>query len=251
MNLDPGKSYTLTVNMKYRVKFAASNIYWDEQNKRLTFDEATGNTGTHQQYQGVYFKWGSLVGFSPFASSVTPGPADQVIYVPTYNGSNSSWTKGTISSFQFGDFDGVPYIAQAPNGHGYGNNYLATCNNDAMYQSRKGDICQYLGKTGAAPKGYRMPSASEFLPDAQDDPEKNGWEGLSLPTGGGLKVGERSPDGKSVVPGYLTFKGIRFPFTGDLDNHKFDVDNMGCYWSGSASSNMSAFCVFFQTRLFI
>jgi hypothetical protein len=215
----------------------------------LTFDEAAGQTGTHQQYQGVYFKWGSLVGFSPTASSRYTG-LDHVIFVPAYNsGSNPSWSVQTIS--YFGRFDDVPWIDQDPDPSdcSMNVNYLASpaCNNDLMYNSMKGDICRYLGKTGAAPKGYRMPTMNEFSvlvytswdpTHPESKPVAGGW----TYTDGGAPVewNNRLPDGKSIVPRYAAFNGVRFPYSGVLARSGFDIRPLeGAHWSGSAEASPS------------
>ncbi|MDR1517415.1 MAG: hypothetical protein LBS52_04850 [Dysgonamonadaceae bacterium] len=118
--LEGGKSYTLTLKFK-TVKFASSNIYWDDINNRLTFEPYSadpsrdyGSAGiikaNAQSYQGVFFKWGSLIGVSPAWQNVYsglravsgPGTDGTPIYVPTYTAASpasSSWEKTNVATF--------------------------------------------------------------------------------------------------------------------------------------------------------
>jgi hypothetical protein len=53
-------SYNLLVEVQRTNRWAKSNIYWD--GNQLTFDRTPLG---HENYQGVFFKWGSLIGMSP------------------------------------------------------------------------------------------------------------------------------------------------------------------------------------------
>jgi hypothetical protein len=83
-----GHSYTLTVDLrKSDVVFAGSNIYWD--GTKMTFKPA-GYVGKETFYQGLFFKWGSLVGISPAGPvTSTTVTASTKIYYPT---SNTAWS---------------------------------------------------------------------------------------------------------------------------------------------------------------
>jgi hypothetical protein len=142
-----GASYTLRVRIRaFSNKFASSNIYWDNTNNKLTFaphsDTPRASYPDEQQYQGVYFKWGSLIGVSPKRDSVNytgtascyfysgtnatpnPGTDGTLIYVPDNpGGSGTSWTMTNTSTFTNGHvpngtlkqaaWDSIPYAGDA------------------------------------------------------------------------------------------------------------------------------------------
>jgi hypothetical protein len=136
-----------------------------------------------------------------------------------------------------------------------------------MYRKWRGDICQYLGKTGAAPTGYRLPTSNELgLVDAEFSwsataVSSDGWKwgGSSFPSSptnnagysngradllsGVLSasynsslnsnaVGAVLGDGMNTAMGNVIFPaaGLRAGSNGMLSN----VGNYGLYWSGSA-----------------
>jgi hypothetical protein len=141
-------------------RWAGSNIYWDKEKKCLTFDPA--GTTTHQYYQGVFFKWGSLVGISPALTNESTGWSDDVmVYVPTYDPATpttTTWASGKASETIAG-YRGYESILPATPSDELGsyNDYIP---NDWSHNT--GDICQFLGKTNPALKGYRMPRDDEF-----------------------------------------------------------------------------------------
>jgi hypothetical protein len=147
--LESGKSYTLEVDIMKRLIFAGSNIYWDESNSRLTFDESTNST-----YQGVYFKWGSLVGLSAV------GAFDNTLRLYIPNVSMGTWdgTK-TLGSSSWSSHMNLPHITGVY-GTGAADNYLY---DHPDWSNYKGDICAYLtGKPGIPAGNWRMPNAEEL-----------------------------------------------------------------------------------------
>jgi hypothetical protein len=191
-SLEAGKQYLLEANVK-RTRWAWSNIYWDKANKKLTFD--TTDKG-HEGYQGVFFRWGSLVGISP---ALTNGEKTYlntpvIIYVPTYKGETSStwdsmettystWTVSGGYPFTVPGTD-IPYMDHAAHeGSSYTNSNTyaihADRNTDKVYEGLRGDICQYLSKTQEALAGYRLPRANEFPAGASSwsttTPTTEGW----------------------------------------------------------------------------
>jgi hypothetical protein len=182
--LTAGYSYTLVVNFKKTI-WAKSNIYWVSTGGNtgyLTFDtQENGNQG----YQGVFFKWGSLVGVSP--APIPPIPiyafsSSTPVYIPNYDKNNhansswvrdddhsySSWTTPILSTAE-SDAGTIPYLDGSYDDAGTvvwgGDNRLAidaTQNTDAMYEGLRGDICQYLSKTEVVSGSYRLPTAHDF-----------------------------------------------------------------------------------------
>jgi hypothetical protein len=90
--LGEGVSYTLLVELQRTNRWAKSNIYWDGQ--KLTFDRTPLG---HENYQGVFFKWWSLVGISP----VGDGDSAITIYVPGVGAQ-------TISTSSYGSWGSIP-----------------------------------------------------------------------------------------------------------------------------------------------
>jgi hypothetical protein len=103
------------------------------------------------------------------------------VYIPNYDSdtpADSDWTKSTSHSYTAAkwirsipnvaenDVGTIPYLDGAFLSGSYGrdNTYLmdAEQNTDEMYESYRGDICQYLSKTGAVTGNYRMPTSNEF-----------------------------------------------------------------------------------------
>jgi hypothetical protein len=132
-----GTSYTLEVDIK-KLAFAKSNIYWDVNAGELTFDK-TGTVSGSQYFQGVFFRWGSLVGLSP-----TGFGSGTVLYVPESGGGwDGTQTVGS-NTYGFDSWDAVPYSASG------------VVLYDEGFTAYTGDICSYL--TDGV---WRLPSASE------------------------------------------------------------------------------------------
>jgi hypothetical protein len=273
--LAAGYSYTLVVNFK-RTIWAKSNIYWVSTGGNsgyLTFDtQENGNQG----YQGVFFKWGSLVGVSPAQVGGSDAflSQDVPIYVPIVNSTleNSTWVATTGSSVMadvpettsnwttWGDntenATDIPYLGPSYGtagtvAFGRDNRFVidADRNTATMYEGFRGDICQYLSKTGAVTGDYRMPTSNEF-----GSMENESWN-ASTPNGYGWMKGiETWPSSANTAAGCADgtadlldaafgtainrpMGDIVFPASGyrSFDNGTlYDVGNLGVYWSGSA-----------------
>jgi hypothetical protein len=125
--LETGKSYTLVVDLK-KLVWAASNIYWN--GSKLMFSETTNST-----YQGVFFKWGSLVGISPTEVLLTQVTA----YYPPVGGIGNWTTKVPASQAEYG---AIPYYsASESTTHATDENYLYE---HPDFENNRGDICSYL-----------------------------------------------------------------------------------------------------------
>ncbi|MDR2805877.1 MAG: hypothetical protein LBB85_09645 [Dysgonamonadaceae bacterium] len=262
--LDPSKSYFLKMIIHKGI-WAGSNIYWD--GTQLTFEPA-GYTGPACYYQGVQFKWGSLVGVSPVDAMYDPNRT--TIYVPNYVSSNptaSSWSsctaasKGWIGGWR-DNSNIIPYMNNAHTSISRDDSYLidADRNTDAVYLKYKGDICQYISKTtqNSALKNYRLPLSSEF--GGWKDSTYN-WATQSAAIGWykgrddkntqnalfqGVTVSDAT--GKDVLDfnsgaGFATYLKAVFPASGFrvgdpqstvAPGTLSDVGTYGTYWSGSA-----------------
>jgi hypothetical protein len=165
-----------------------------------------------------------------------------------------------------GSYDATPY--------GTDNTYAsdAARNTTAMYDSLRGDICQYLGKTDAALSGYRLPKRDEFWAGTRQDwntstPTTDGWlmgdgsftarnnagyadgraDFLAAQSGTGYnpnqptnRAGTKMGSGINLVTGVvLPAGGVR---TGTLSL----VGARGYHWSCSALSGIRSWELFFN-----
>jgi hypothetical protein len=272
MTLDVGTSYTLTVSLKESSTgpWAGSNIYWD--GRRLTFDPM-GRTD-HALYSGVFFQWGSLVGVSASEYWDASGPATSTatLYIPTYDSGNelaSTWHSGPAGT-EIGTWLDIPNMTP-PNNDLPTTAYLYNNSNPASYAGKRGDICRYLGDTGAGPKGYRMPKGSEFnlegLTPNLPHPWPNGgtqtneytgscWEKVGSFTelcAGGIWTGGNA-DGTTSISSYLTqnwSSGSRVTFPavgcrlpngmGKVNGELVLINGQVTYFTGSPRNSTSAY----------
>jgi hypothetical protein len=255
-----GNSYRLCIRLR-RPKWAGSNIYWDDSAKRLTFDEyyPDGDDAPHRGYQGVFFKWGSLIGISPaytvnqlaFYSNVTP------VYEPYDYPSDPKWrqttkTRWTDISSLFGTL-----------GNGRNDTYAidADRNTTSRYQGLRGDICQYLSmKTGVVSGDYRLPIAYEFGNTMDDEwgwnGRTDGWIPATNFSDKNTSVnafGTYNIIGSATPPNECFAKNIRmddvvFPASGLRDtNGKLGlVGTFGNYSCGSSKNTWDSYMMFFD-----
>jgi hypothetical protein len=119
--LAAGVSYTVVARI-YRNPWSFSNIYWD--GNKLTFSETPATA--HLDYQGVFFKWGSLIGIAPDGNGYIYVP-DVVTYPNGAGSTTGAWNRTYVGSSTWGSYAGIPYGSIA---------------ND--YGNYKGDICTYI-----------------------------------------------------------------------------------------------------------
>jgi hypothetical protein len=275
--LAPGKSYLLRLSFK-KMTWAWSNIYWDAttdpSNPKLTFD--TENKG-NQGYQGVFFRFGSLVGLSPSPISNFSGSIR--IYMPVVKSPLAdSWWKPTTGSAMANDPDfpdvgsnytnwaHVPYMNNTYVHTDYSRNNTfvidAERNTQEMYENFLGDICQYLSKTGAVSGNYRLPVSTEFAAAASNwdssnpatTPVAGGWvRGAGGYSPDGIDTGNTEGKANLINMGYVhainSTLGVTVPASGRRYVAGGRVDyaaNNGRYWSGSASDKNSGWDLSFN-----
>jgi hypothetical protein len=234
-NLSATFTQTLAAGVNYKVmvdvrenRWAHSNIYWES-----TLNSGTGGLMfdktpmSHSDYQGVYFKFGSLVGIAP------TNEVDPLLYIPPVGGGNWISTH-TISTDDHGlwpsagTMPAIPYIATgASASNAAAENYLYNMGS-AVFGSYTGDICSYL--TGG---DWRLPNAAEFGSFGADyDRVFSDGPVPNNPAGKGLL-------GNAGVTYRSAYGRVFFPATGERqsDNATGSVQNpgrIGWYWSGSA-----------------
>jgi hypothetical protein len=211
--LQAGKNYTLLVALKEN-RWAHSNIYWNDS--ELTFDKKRTNP-SHADYQGIFFKWGSLVGISPT-------DMDARLYIPddialkTWDDSKTLDSNDT--PWASAGYNNIPFTVNPGSPAGDDENYLY---DNSDFSNYKGDICRYLGGDD-----WRIPNNLEFwnpmLPAASysftagSDPDEASGRGLM----GGAGI-THNIYGSAFLPasGMVTSYGVSF------------VGGVGRYWVGT------------------
>jgi hypothetical protein len=205
-------SYRLCVRLK-TPKWAGSNIYWN--GSALTFD--LHGTTTNEGYQGVFFKWGSLVGISPAGSF----SSSTVLYKPS-----------AIATGDFANWDAIPYwedysIVGDPN--------LGTF---------KGDICRQINS------GYRLPNVQDYgnIPTFLTWGEQ-GWSLIN-----GASTITPSDEGKynfisnSKRYAQNTIMGVRLPAAGNRGTSGAlgSAGSYGYYWSRNVHDSSASGSILFN-----
>ena len=252
--IEPNKNYTLQVRFS-ALEFAVSNIYWDELDEKLTFEPAIsdggimGNPDKKQTYQGVYFKFGSLVGMSPregnfvVGMDAVDGTDGTPLYVPddiaarTWKKTNTATAYGADATWNsiLAASSGVE-IARDPN-----NRFVmeAAQNQPDKLANWIGDICQYINNAYRLPTAYELWGAYEgdFTNYAHYYPYANTSSGWAL-AGDWSAAGEAKDCGTGCWEERgATLRGAYFPaaeyITGTGPTAVRTSYWEGAYWSGS------------------
>jgi hypothetical protein len=208
--LDPATSYELVVDLRKGSAFAYSNIYWD--GSKMAFDVTDkGNQG----YQGLFFRWGSLVGVSPagnwqnnYTRVYKAGEATYSTY-PTWN--DVPWWDNLI----YGNKVGAPNLADLV-----------------------GDICTYINPAYRLPKMGELGPISDWTMGGNNDYVSGNAEGTTNLLNGSNNWGwaKNSTTGDVTLPasGYLhSPNGDSTP----LFIYLIDPGSVGHYSSSESSSS--------------
>jgi hypothetical protein len=264
MTLLPGKSYTLKIHFQKGVTWAGSNIYWD--GTKLTFD-AFG-VKEREKYQGVFFKWGSMIGLAPITKQ---NAAPELYgYLPEYNPNNPH--ASTWRYYKLLHWNSVAPIYVSSHNTNRNDKYLFNLGDSKFLQDTthyvfpEGDICHYLGVIGAAPAGYRMPTSAEFGGTDTDyhanwnatnpGPHLGGWmrigadadfkEITTPPVDDDTRAGRFTgiPSGATYLGAYFPASGLRLyneVNPGTYDGRYSAIGYWGAYWSGSIAFDSGAY----------
>ncbi|GHT12405.1 hypothetical protein FACS189426_15750 [Bacteroidia bacterium] len=226
-----------------RLHWAGSNIYWD--GTKLTF--ADSNDKSKEQYQGVFFKWGSLVGLSPAGANGSTWSG--LTYFPTNPGVDETWTTNSTTYATYAD---IPYATGTlPSYTRRDTTYLAAITNDPVtgadtIAALKGDICVYLTKIGAAPKGkrWRMPTSAEFG-EAGDygNVGATPWPAVTSVNADGTELFANGKQLRKLNTPFFPASGYRVSSTGVLDV----VGPNGYAWASSPGSLTNGFSLGFSS----
>jgi hypothetical protein len=212
--LSGGVSYTITVRLRAPI-FARSNIYWDNSTHKLTFVPAAIppaiNDDSKQGYQGLFFKWGSLVGIPPTVN---------------WNTNTGVYKAGSTGTSTYTDWDLIPYETTNVMG-------------DPDVSTLKGDICKYINPD------YRIPVNGEF---GVNNGWNQAWEKY-LGTDPSFRTNkvDGTYDFVAYGVGYAknnVLDNVIFPASGHLINGLINnnVAAQGYYWSSSTRVGYTGMC---------
>jgi hypothetical protein len=249
--LAAGSSYTLVVNFQ-KTDFAWSNIYWVSTGGNdgyLTFDKGTSG---HEMYQGVFFKWGSLVGISPTGGTGEYFEFDNTvpIYKPT---SATTFTRTTTANWSDIKAMSLPANVAA----GGVTNYVLNQGNSLSAMT--GDICNFIDAN------YRLPNWGDFYLslDYGSTSGSFSWNASSPILGGWKSIGgtwsmapspyisSTNDEGTYMIPRGASLRGITsFPASGYRSEvgsggslyctFGYQVGVFGYYWSAYVVERSSA-----------
>jgi hypothetical protein len=250
--LEGGKSYVLTLDL-WEVIFAGSNIYWDKDNGRMDFKPA-GHVGDESFYQGLYFKWGSMVGMGVPAYANTSAQW----YWPI---DDDTWDTGGYGSL-YAVYGLIPRMNNNLSVSNYGpdNDYVTNgyaADNGGLpfnYTNKFGDICRRINPD------YRLPRTGEFGFGATytefvwgPASVAKGWAkgtdaaGNDVVFPGNLDLYNKPTntegtfvlDYASFHAGFATYRGIKFPAPGWLSTagDRVGLGFQGMYLSSSLLSS--------------
>jgi hypothetical protein len=249
MRLESGKYYTLMIDFKMII-WAGSNIYWD--GGKLTFEAPNADVhADEQRYQGLFFKWGSLVGISGTGVENRKFSETTKVYIPVFNSlSDKDWD--TVNAYS--SWEDIEHILPPGTNDRYisylVDNVRNTDNDYAYWKAKKGDICRYLSENGFGPGGnYRMPTSFEF--GDKEDNATGGATGWEL-TGSSIYLQSDNEVGTTILPSYYSNSNahVSFPRAGNINNNGTlsTVNRYGYHWSASGEDSEKVHCLREITR---
>jgi hypothetical protein len=228
--LEGGKYYTLTVDFeKFKSgDWAYSNIYWDGQGMTFDKSEVSAYNVNNKEFQGVYFKWGSLVGLPALMGGVEQ-TSNMVIYIP--DPATGMWDGTKKANTAHGLWANSGVWGSIPRSKITTPTNMTTnvlyINPD--FDNYIGDICSFL--TGGS---WRMPTMNEFGSSGNYGSFISGTPaGLNTEGTGSIPAGRTYTAGSVFFPasGYRETDGQALMTT---------IGVSGAYWSGSIPSTSNA-----------
>jgi hypothetical protein len=229
--------------------WAASNIYFKPDVVggtvgSLTFAESgTGKEG----YQGVFFKWGSLVGVSTNTTTTENTYHDDYtfLFIPDLNtgkyykysvGSVVADTDNIVNAYldkaRGNEYENIPYADE----NDIRGTLLTEVSDQDLYGSYKGDICKYLSDTKSAndsglSRDWIMPVKEMFDEGVYDN---NTWSNASF-SGGITEDGTDITEDALLGYIYNLTEPVIFPATGGraTNGDLGQVGSMAIYWSST------------------
>ena len=212
-----GESVVVIENRVYNDLPAASNIYWDAAQGRLTFDDVPSYVpAARNQKQGVYFLYGSLIALQGGSSATDVRQLDAAEVNPVWKTNQSP---------------NIPKFNPASLAPGADlENVLTHIHNPG---NRIGDICRYLTQRGWAPPGKKWKMPVKVRLEAV-------LNSIYRTEGSWLPIGGLATDGTGeVVHGRLIKDRFYFPASGSRKEDGTFIEQPGVsghYWSSSVIS---------------
>lgn len=207
--------------------WAGSNIYWN--GSELTFDNV--GVTTHQNYQGVFFQWGSLWGIDP------SGSQNSAWTNRVYKLNNGSYTYTSASWNTFPRVNDATITSNPPSGKSDRDRaYLYEVTDGT---SGIGDICKYLtDRAGGTLYGskWRMPTSQEFESAGSYSRSGTSWSTVTSGSETGVYQNPAKPGYSKTATSQGTYPTAFFPASGYRANVAgvlSYVGSLGYYWSGS------------------
>jgi hypothetical protein len=286
--LAAGKTHTISVKLVKTsfTKFASSNIYWDATNKQLTFEPYSPDpqncptcANSDKNYQGVFFRFGSLIGISAVESWSVDATTGTTIYVPYYvNAITHKWveskagkTNDDVSgipgatahpawTWPSGDTSPVPYISENDASSSRDATWVKDNFGAADWAEYKGDICQYISETQGMTNKYRLPTSNEFgLAASSGIPidwvlNSDRWEKVDGYNGSSSSSWTTNNDDSDATGKRTTIRsGASYGSTGNFfpaagyryagDGVLYDMGRECGYWTGSVGGNLITYCL--------
>ncbi|MDR1881256.1 MAG: fimbrillin family protein [Prevotella sp.] len=243
--------------------WAQSNIYFVEEDATTDPECVVGhlafadeNDDSKKLYQGVFFKWGSLIGVDPTGSFGN----DTYLFIPDFVSgkyikvkvsnvaSKASAYYGVVGATTYASIPCVddefgPYGART-------NDDLRDYSNTASYQTYKGDVCRFLSNGNGVSGSWRLPKSEDFG-DSDSEYDRTGMTGATTVT-------TTDVNGASTVPYRVTShvishngKEVTFPASGyrDANGSLGSAGGAGDYWSSSVFNATLTYYLYFISSL--
>lgn len=220
--------------------WAGSNIYWD--GGKLTFDDV--GVTTHQNYQGVFFQWGSLWGIDPSGSHGSAWTNSNKVYKTGDSGYSEVQSVGWTSVPRVND---ATILSNPPSGKSERDRaYLYEVTDGTRCI---GDICKYLtDRAGGTLYGskWRMPTSNEFESAGSYSRSGTSWSNVTSTDAAGRYENPAKPGYSKTATSPGTYPTAFFPASGYRsggDPLNF-VGLAGLYWSGTPSGSSGRYLLF-------
>ena len=237
-----------------KLVWAGSNIYWDNDTKKLAF--AQSGTTDKEKYQGVFFPFGGLVAIRPLEYKY---PYPKFSDCCLWSAGNKKYTEGA-------DLPYMDNTISETSSAEYRNILTSFSQSEAqMEASDQGDVCQYMTLKGWAPEGkWRTPTASETSILNENGNKNRGVEIISWGTFKSIyttwtgEMNSLRAYGQDTPPSYMVIrdvhgKAVTFGMGGiawvekrgkQLPSNLYDTGQSQELWTSSRKSEEYAYSIY-------
>ena len=218
--------------------WAGSNIYWD--GSKFTFDDVGDHS--HENFQGVFFQWGSLWGIAPNGSNGSAWSTNIIVYKLSNGVHSASNTGNGWNSFPRVSDSSIS--SNPPSGKSVRDRHYLYEITDGS--AGIGDICKYLTEQAGGSihgKKWRMPTSQEFEASSSNNYSRSGtWAYVTSNNAAGQYQNPSAPGYRKNEVGtpFFPASGCRNSSDGQLGY----VGSHGYYWSGSPNGTFGYYLHF-------